>query len=48
MIQVGACIVSPKKKIVAVGHHDDLHTAASCEPDDLKTGMAAKRLDFGK
>jgi deoxycytidylate deaminase len=47
-MQVGACIVSPMKKIVAVGHHDNLHTAAN-EPDsDLKSDMAAKKLDFGK
>jgi deoxycytidylate deaminase len=47
-MQVGACIVSPMKKIVAVGHHDNLHTAA-IEPDsNLKSGMAAKKLDFGK
>ena len=40
--------MSPKKKVVAVGHHDDLHTAID-EPDsDLKSGMAAKKLDFGR
>jgi hypothetical protein len=39
--------VSSTKKIVAVGHHDNLHTAAN-ESDDLKRGMATKKLDFGK
>ena len=42
-MQVGACIVSPKKKVVAVGHHDSLHTATN-----LESGMAAKKLDFGE
>ena len=49
MMQVGACIVSPKKKVVAVGHHDNLHTATD-EPDsDLESGIGpAKKLDFGE
>ena len=48
IMQVGACIVSPKKKVVAVGHHDNLHTATD-EPDsDLESDMRAKKLDFGR
>ena len=39
--------MSPKKKVVAVGHYN-LHTVKN-EPDsDLKSGMAAKKLDFGR
>jgi hypothetical protein len=56
--KVGACIVSPMKKIVAIGHHCKLSKAAdeivsapgSTDQNDLEHGMKDEddHLDFGK
>jgi hypothetical protein len=57
--KVGACIVSPMKKIVAIGHHRKLSKAAdkivsasgpgSTDQNDLEHGMKDEdALDFGK
>jgi deoxycytidylate deaminase len=56
LYKVGACIVSPMKKIVAVGHHHKLRKAAdktvrasrSTDYNDLKRSMKGEGLDFGK
>jgi deoxycytidylate deaminase len=54
--KVGACIVSPMKKIVAVGHNRKLYEAVddtvsasgSTDQNDLERGMKNEGLDFSK
>ena len=53
LIKVGACIVSPMKKIVAVGHHHKYCKAAddqtaSTDQEDLERSMKDADLDFSK
>lgn len=48
-MKVGTCIVSPMKKIVAVGHdHETLSSTASADLVDLRRDMKGASLDFGK